>query len=638
MQKVRLAAVARRAVYAIAIAGMLLGSAAAAKPDDTGGGQGGKPDRDAIACQRAIAEASATFFRRKATALQRCEQRKVVGRLDPTTDCASDPRTARLIARFGRSLDLAIASACGGDDLTCGTSDDPALADSGWGDVDACPNFESGSCTNAIADCGDIATCVECVGEAAADQAARLYYGALVTSEFGTGSEVNLCQVVIGRATTRFLRDKSSALADCRSLELGPGNPHCEQRAARLIEAAERRKVDAICAACGGADGACGGGDDVTPAEIGFVASCPDVTPPGGTSCAGAIGDLEDLVACVDCVTEFKVDCVDRLSVPTLESYPPECNAGGSTTTTPTSTSSTTTVPPTCGNGVLDSGEECDASSPSGALVCPAGEQCVACACQPVSTTTAPTTTSTTGAPASTTTTTSPGTCGNGVLDSGEECDASSPSGALVCPAGEQCVACTCQPISTTTAPASSTSTTSSTSSSTSSSTTSTTTPPGCGNGVVDANEECDASSPSGAILCNAGEECVACTCQPVSTTTAPTSTSTSSTVPTTSSTSTTTTTTPPGCGNGVLDSGEECDASSPSGAMVCPAGEECTPGCACQPPPTTSSSTSSSTVPTTTSSSTTTSTTSSTSTTTLLGSPSGAFLSPPDAWRAADR
>jgi len=49
--------------------------------------------------------------------------------------------------------------------------------------------------------------------------------------------------------------------------------------------------------------------------------------PSGGPVCnAAPVGDLQDIVQCVGCVTEFKVDCFDRATVPELVPLPPECN------------------------------------------------------------------------------------------------------------------------------------------------------------------------------------------------------------------------------------------------------------------------------------------------------------------------
>ena len=107
---------------------------------------------------------------------------------------------------------------------------------------------------------------------------------------------------------------------------------------------AESKKIEEICKACGGADKQCdqdvtgpngttvvgsGGSDDLTPAAIGFPASCYAVTVPGGgPSCIGdrSVDTLAELVECVDCVSEFKVDCIDAARVPSLAPYPPECN------------------------------------------------------------------------------------------------------------------------------------------------------------------------------------------------------------------------------------------------------------------------------------------------------------------------
>jgi hypothetical protein len=94
------------------------------------------------------------------------------------------------------------------------------------------------------------------------------------------------------------------------------------------IAKADAKQDALICKACGGPDHLCGGGDDLTPAAIGFAAACPNVTVPGGASCAGPpITDLQGLVDCVACVTEFKSACLDRVQVPELTPYPSECNA-----------------------------------------------------------------------------------------------------------------------------------------------------------------------------------------------------------------------------------------------------------------------------------------------------------------------
>jgi hypothetical protein len=95
-------------------------------------------------------------------------------------------------------------------------------------------------------------------------------------------------------------------------------------RAVPRIEKAADALVTHLCHSCGSSDGICGG-DDLTPEWIGFPATCPSVTVPGGASCAHPIHNLTDIVACVRCITDHQVQCLDPLSVPTLGSYPPEC-------------------------------------------------------------------------------------------------------------------------------------------------------------------------------------------------------------------------------------------------------------------------------------------------------------------------
>jgi len=130
-------------------------------------------------------------------------------------------------------------------------------------------------------------------------------------------------------AATTFLVAKSAALAKCwEAVSAGKATGACpaaDGKAAAAIAKAESKKVASICKACGGPDKVCGGADDLTPGAIGFVPTCPAVDPPGAPSCAGAIGTLQDLVTCVDCVSEFRTDCATFAAVPGLAAYPPEC-------------------------------------------------------------------------------------------------------------------------------------------------------------------------------------------------------------------------------------------------------------------------------------------------------------------------
>ncbi len=95
-------------------------------------------------------------------------------------------------------------------------------------------------------------------------------------------------------------------------------------KAAPRLTRASETLVNRICESCGSSDQHCGG-DDLPPEWIGFPGSCPDVTPPGAGSCAHPIHQLSDIVACVGCVTDYTVGCLDPLSVPGLKAYPAEC-------------------------------------------------------------------------------------------------------------------------------------------------------------------------------------------------------------------------------------------------------------------------------------------------------------------------
>ncbi len=308
----------------------------------------GSAHADATRCKAAILRSSAKFVQAKATALANCKRNVVAGKLPPSTDCHAEPRANNLIAKAAARLQATIAGSCGGADKVCGTPDgDDSPGSLGWGAV--CPNFENGACTNAIVHCGDIADCLLCIDEAAVDQAAALYYDAFTPS--APSSDLNRCQREIGRSATAFLRSTSQALATCwSSVNLGRGTAPCpvpgDGRAAAAIARAEARKQRNICHACGGNDESCDGLGDFSPAAIGFASSCPAVTMPGGGSCAGTVNTLQDLVDCVDCVAEFKVDCTDRAAVPwNGQGYPAECNPGAAPTATPAITPTRTATP-----------------------------------------------------------------------------------------------------------------------------------------------------------------------------------------------------------------------------------------------------------------------------------------------------
>ena len=325
---------------------------------------------DPVKCQREIAKRSAKYVQLLAKQLQKCEERVLKGQ---SAGPCPDGAIAVKLAKAESKLRASVAKRCGGDDRTCGTVDDPALGTIGW-DIGACPDFEGqGGCTASLAHCGHVADCVACVDGDAVDQLIGLYFDALATS---SDSTVLKCQQTIGKEGAKFLHMKSRSLQKCEDEILKgkiPG-PCPDSRAASKIARAEQKLVERICKRCGGNDKDCGtGGDDLSPATIGFPPSCPNVTVPGGASCGSPITDLPSLVECVRCVTEFKADCLDALAVPGLKGFPSECVGATPTPTatatplpestatpTMTPTPTATATPNSCGDGVMQLGEDCD--------------------------------------------------------------------------------------------------------------------------------------------------------------------------------------------------------------------------------------------------------------------------------------
>lgn len=284
-------------------------------------------------CQRTIAKANSQFVQARVKALSKCEEGVVksgVGTCpDAKAQASLDKAESKMVAAIGKS--------CGGSDKVCGGIIDDGefnRDDLGW--PKECPPFEKNGCNNTIGEfsCEGIAECLSCIGVAATDQAMDLYYDELVLPS-GNDKPLNKCQISIGKASSAFFNSKNKALQKCQDARLNSKhNLDCfppsvgDGKYAAAIAKAETKKISTICKACGGADKVCGGGDDLTAAAIGFGATCPPVTVPhGGTVCGGPITDLNSIVACVDCVTEFKADCLDALAVPQTAAYPAECNA-----------------------------------------------------------------------------------------------------------------------------------------------------------------------------------------------------------------------------------------------------------------------------------------------------------------------
>ncbi len=284
-------------------------------------------------CDRAIIKEGAKYSGARSKALVRCEGDKVNGKLPPATNCAVEAGSQ--LTKAATKLASGIAKACGGSDKICGgnLSGEITTPQLGW--PVACPDFEGTGCTGATTDCGGITSCLQCIDDAAVDQAVDMYFDDLVATT--PGSDVNKCQQAIGKETQKFLSAKAREIAKCWDARVkGKHGLQCPnagapvgspaRKAADKIAKAEDKARQKICKACGGADGLCDGNGDLTTAAIGAAATCPSVTVPGGPSCAAAIATVDDIVDCALCVTEFKVDCMDRAQVPGFVVYPSECS------------------------------------------------------------------------------------------------------------------------------------------------------------------------------------------------------------------------------------------------------------------------------------------------------------------------
>jgi len=184
---------------------------------------------------------------------------------------------------------------------------------------------------------------------AAVDQAVELYYGSLTPSDPKTEKALNKCQLAIGKSAITFLSAKSNALTKCwAAVSKGKGTAPCpvpgDGKAEAAITKAASKRDASIVKACGGPDQTLGTPDDFTADEIGFADDCLNATVP---TCASApVQSLGDLIECVDCITEFKVDCADGAANPAfVEPYPERCNPARTATPTPTLSPTPTPTP-----------------------------------------------------------------------------------------------------------------------------------------------------------------------------------------------------------------------------------------------------------------------------------------------------
>ncbi|MEO6025835.1 MAG: hypothetical protein ABIR79_03090 [Candidatus Binatia bacterium] len=376
---------------------------------------------DPLTCEQAILKASSQLSQARIKALAKCEESKLKNKLAPGTDCATEPKTAPMLAKANAKLRATVATACGGRDKSCGTADDDVPAAIGWPLV--CPDFEGAGCSNGIADCDDIADCLVCTHTRTVDQGVALYYEDL--NPVPPGTDAQRCEIAIGKASIGFYAAKTKALTKCWAARYqGKHTAVCpvpgDGKAQAAIAKASLKMEAIIAKACTG----------VSLATVGFVPHCPSVVVPDGPACGGAVTNISDLIACVGCVTNYKVDCEVPLAVPTFQPYPAECVARPATptatatstgtatatrtatpmltpTTTPTNTA-TTTPSPTATGGRTPTPTRTATATPTRTPT-------------PTRTGTSTPTRTATVTPSPTATATP--TCGNGVTELGENCD-----------------------------------------------------------------------------------------------------------------------------------------------------------------------------------------------------------------------
>lgn len=262
-----------------------------------------------------------------------------------------------------------------------------------------CPSGKCNTgCSFALSTTADVTNCVACIGEASIDQLNGLVYGNLKPATYScargandqlpctlatattdcpapgkcklTSTGLEVCKQAVGKAAAKFFDTKRNLLQKCEDAILKAGSGSCPDATTttKITAAADKLSLD-IEKACAGKDKAFGGSGATNldfPADaIGQVFNCSNLTVPnGGPACAGVTGrgpitTLQDLVNCIQCVTEFKVDCTDRIAAPATGALFAECN-------------------PRCGNALTEG--HCSTTTATvcaSALDCPSGETCV---------------------------------------------------------------------------------------------------------------------------------------------------------------------------------------------------------------------------------------------------------------------
>jgi hypothetical protein len=295
---------------------------------------------DPLKCQRAVASAYGNYRKARTKIIQKCQDAAVRSGVPASpTECPTTADDARLQA-LEQKLRTRIAARCGGADKICDGAGDEPLASIGWGSG-VCPDLDAEGCTNAIATCDDVATCVVCIADESITKANGIAYDQLVAGEFATGSDLNDCQRALGKETVRYFQTRAKQLDKCWDQVIKgtagytdpPGCPATDANLLLKLDAAEKKKIAKICAACGAGgdadeDGQCDApGAAFTAAQIGFEPDCPDrVVPSSGRVCDHpGVATLAEVIDCVDCVGEFVSDCGGSAAAPGVTAYLAGC-------------------------------------------------------------------------------------------------------------------------------------------------------------------------------------------------------------------------------------------------------------------------------------------------------------------------
>ncbi len=394
---------------------------------------------DPVKCSRAIAKEYGKYVAAASKVIDKCKNGVIAKHAPASLAGCPDAAGAAKINAAAASMKAKIAGQCGGADKTCDGAGDDSLASIHW-NTGQCMGFEAQCGAIAIGNCGDVGDCLVCIGDAAIEQGVDgLLYDRLNPASFApnNGSEPNktrnTCQIAVTKNAVKFLQAKVKILNKCWDAKLNnkagfadaqpcpDTDPSIPNKTVAAIQSAEQKKIAAICKACGaGGDGDKNGlcdsppglvlGDIVqTPFTCPNVMVPPNAVHPGGLDCGAiVVTDLQSYADCIDCVLEFKADCVTHAGVGDNSAaagidYPTQCNPpvptatptptstpNGTATATPTGPTATSTPQatctpkPNCGNGIVDVGEQCDpntASNCPGSVQCAPADTCDGCTC-----------------------------------------------------------------------------------------------------------------------------------------------------------------------------------------------------------------------------------------------------------------